>query len=330
MIANGEGSASNSASLPRLRSIQVLRGLAAFAVFWHHLTIEAESLVWSGRYGKFGVEVFFVISGFIIPYSLFRASYTLRSIPKFLLKRLVRVDPPYIASIVVAILLPWVSTLIPGFRGTAPPLLPAQWLAHLAYLNVYFHYPWLNDVYWTLAIEFQFYLLIGLLFPVLVARNNIVRVGSLCAVGLLYLYRSPVHLSGYIHYFMVGIALFQYRVGLLSRTIWWLVTISLLMWAAGSEGVAGAIAASMSAAAISSELPPIPFLEWLGALSYTLYLFHYPILRRIVHLGLRLDNSDIWRLGLMVIATAVTVACSRALYLMIEKPSQEMAAKIQY
>ena len=49
-----------------------------------------------GAYGWLGVDVFFVISGFIVPYAMLRAGYTLSAWPTFILKRLIRVEPPYL------------------------------------------------------------------------------------------------------------------------------------------------------------------------------------------------------------------------------------------
>ena len=94
----------------RIETVDMLRGFAALAVCWFHLTdtnaiAGSGVLEKSGRYGWLGVEIFFVISGFIIPYALHRSSYTLRHFGRFLLKRITRLDPPYIVSIVIAIIL---------------------------------------------------------------------------------------------------------------------------------------------------------------------------------------------------------------------------------
>jgi peptidoglycan/LPS O-acetylase OafA/YrhL len=43
--------------------------------------------------------MFFVLSGFIIPYSMARASYTVADFPRFVLKRVTRIDPPYLVAI---------------------------------------------------------------------------------------------------------------------------------------------------------------------------------------------------------------------------------------
>src|SRR4051812_15611660 len=93
----------------RIGSIDLLRALASIAVCWFHLTGSAgpasRAVKLSGVYGEFGVQAFFVVSGFVIPYSLRRGGYTHRGFFKFLAKRLVRVDPPYLASIALSLAL---------------------------------------------------------------------------------------------------------------------------------------------------------------------------------------------------------------------------------
>src|ERR1700722_12839903 len=97
-----------ASSAQRMEGIQKLRGLAALAVTLYHCSLNVR-LPWpqgflsAADFGKFGVEAFFVISGFILPYSLWKAGYVLGDAGKFLLKRLARLDPPYLASIVLSI-----------------------------------------------------------------------------------------------------------------------------------------------------------------------------------------------------------------------------------
>jgi len=107
----------------RIPGVDALRGLAALAVCWFHVTIGTANLNngivrSSGTYGWLGVELFFVISGFIIPYSLQRSGYKLKNYPVFLLKRITRLDPPYLASIVLVIAVTFFVYPYPAlFRG---------------------------------------------------------------------------------------------------------------------------------------------------------------------------------------------------------------------
>jgi peptidoglycan/LPS O-acetylase OafA/YrhL len=84
------------AKKPRVEIVDPLRGLAALAVAWFHFTngsgfVKTEWLRASGRYGWLGVEVFFVISGFVIPYSMYCGGYRPRQhFGRFLAKRIAR------------------------------------------------------------------------------------------------------------------------------------------------------------------------------------------------------------------------------------------------
>jgi peptidoglycan/LPS O-acetylase OafA/YrhL len=64
-----------------------LRAISVIAVVFYHAGF-------SWMHGGFlGVEVFFVISGFIVPYSMVRANYGLSLWPRFMAKRLIRLEP---------------------------------------------------------------------------------------------------------------------------------------------------------------------------------------------------------------------------------------------
>src|SRR5262245_2564074 len=98
----------------RIGGPDVLRGPASLAVCWFHLTRFHYNvpdrrvfhlLRQTGDYGWLGVEVFFVISGFVIPYSLYRARYRVRDFFMYLARRIVRLDPPYLAAIALVLAL---------------------------------------------------------------------------------------------------------------------------------------------------------------------------------------------------------------------------------
>ena len=93
-----DGGVSQTAPDQRIGVINALRGFAATWVAWGHFAgVQGHWLRVSGTYGYLGVHIFFVISGFVIPWSLYRAAYVLRDYPRFLLKRNVRLYPPYVA-----------------------------------------------------------------------------------------------------------------------------------------------------------------------------------------------------------------------------------------
>ena len=157
----------------RIGVIEMLRALASISVALFHICGQLNSV--GARlvttYGWLGVDVFFVISGFVIPLSLYGRRYGLRDFPSFLLRRLVRLEPPYLVSIVVILVLWHVSSIVPGFAGHAPDYTFPQVASHLFYVVPLTHYQWLSPVYWSLAYEFVFYITVGLTFSHLIERS---------------------------------------------------------------------------------------------------------------------------------------------------------------
>lgn len=190
----------------RIQIVESLRGLAALSVAWFHFTngqglLQDGWLKSTGSYGWLGVEVFFVISGFIIPYSMCRGAFQFPShYGTFLLKRIVRLDPPYLVAAILALCLLYISAAMPGFRGPQPELSIPQVILHLGYLNTFFGYPWLIPVFWSLAIEFQFYICVAIVYPLLSNVSINVRILTLTAIcASAYFVPSPAlvfHYSG--------------------------------------------------------------------------------------------------------------------------------------
>ncbi len=139
-------------------------------------------LCWNGDYG---VTFFFIISGFILslPFArqhFFKAKKV--SIKNYLLRRVTRLEPPYILSLVIYFILRvWVMRY-----ESFNELLPHFW-ASLFYLHniVYQAHPIVNAVAWSLEIEVQFYLLAPLLCYIFCLKNNNLRRTILCTLILL-------------------------------------------------------------------------------------------------------------------------------------------------
>lgn len=153
---------------PRLDAIHCLRGLAALAVCLLHVSVATthhfpDSITTIGNLGGFGVPVFFVISGFVVPLSLLGSGYTIRSFPRFVLRRVTRLDPPYFAVLALALLSAYAVRLM---RDTPFPYRFSDVALHVGYLTGLASRPWIVSTFWTLGIEFQYYLLVGLALAV--------------------------------------------------------------------------------------------------------------------------------------------------------------------
>jgi len=111
-----------------------------------------------------GVLVFFFISGFIIVYSLEKSGSKPNQFFTFLIKRSIRIDPPYWAVIALYIALGFFLNNLSSYHGKHLELIPGQVIAHILYAVPLAEYQFYNHIFWTLSVEFQFYILIGLLY----------------------------------------------------------------------------------------------------------------------------------------------------------------------
>lgn len=100
--------------------------------------------------------MFLVISGFIVPYTLHRHGYQVSQFGRSILKRLVRLDPPYLASLALFVGLNYAAMWVPGFREPQFDYTAPQLLLTSGNLNaVSGPQPWVNAVYWSLDVQFQ-------------------------------------------------------------------------------------------------------------------------------------------------------------------------------
>jgi peptidoglycan/LPS O-acetylase OafA/YrhL len=323
----------------RIAILDPLRGLAALAVAWFHFThgnptfLPAGILKASGTYGWSGVDAFFVISGFVLPYSMYRAGYSPRRDWKiFALKRIIRLDPPYLVSIAALLVLQFLSMHVPGYKGEAWSASLPQVLLHLGYLNTFVGYPWLSPVYWTLAIEAQFYLLIAILQPSVVSERAMTRwllVTTAIAAGFLLPFTGWIF--PYLTLFAIGAATFQFRIGRLKMHTYLAMLVVLVAATWWIQQPAAALAGACAALIIAFYRGAVPRpLVLLGYISYSLYLMHVPIGGRVINLATRLPSTLPWHLLALAVAITSSIAAAYLLYATVELPARRWSAALKY
>ena len=119
----------------------------------------------------FGVAVFFLVSGFVIPMSLERLSPG-----RFIVARAFRIYPVWLASLAVAAA---AYVIYARFVPQAFPLSGREWGLNATLIYDWWLTPYVNPVVWTLAVEIKFYLLCALIAWAF-GLHRMLPIASLC------------------------------------------------------------------------------------------------------------------------------------------------------
>ncbi|WP_165494949.1 acyltransferase family protein [Actinomadura roseirufa] len=323
----------------RLRELDLLRFLAALAVVLYHFTGFGNSGPWPEparrlfpeigditRYGYLGVDLFFVISGFVILMSAWG-----RGPGEFGISRLVRLMPAYWASVLLGVAVYAVFREGHGVPGLVIPNM-TMLQGGLGVENV-------DAVYWTLWIETHFYVLVAVLAGIgITYRSCLVFMAAWTFAGvfadeagnkLLQVMLVPT----WSPYFIAGMALYMiHRFGP-TLLLWGYVAVSWLLalhwsgWRAGSafkgsdELVVGVIVTGIFALMILVATGRLSRIRWngltiFGALTYPLYLVHSQLALPLVDAVY--PELDRW--AALAVAIAASMVLAYAVHRLVERP----------
>lgn len=292
LLDTGNTPASRAIGRERNPSIHGLRGMAASMVFVLHLygALVTGGLVFSGgtlsrleglfALGHRGVELFFLISGYLIVGSLVRHGDATR----FLVHRLVRIYPAFVVPHVVIFALgpcvgyAWMADLdLPGWLG--------HFVTNLLLLPGLFELPLANIVAWTLSLEMAFYLLAAtawLIAKALSPRRKMAGLAgwlTLVAVLLCRQPRAAFFAAGALVWWLErrhrGLPEALGRIPALD--VLGLAGLCLLFERAFAASLVCGLAAFMailSNRGLVCRLLRTRLLQYLGDISYSLYLWH--------------------------------------------------------
>lgn len=299
--------------------------------------------------GFIGVQMFFAISGFIL--SLPFARWHLLGGPHvplraYFLRRLTRLEPPYIINLLCLFVLLWIVT------GATPAEQLPHLLASLVYQHnlIYGDGSTINFVAWSLEIEVQFYILAPLLTMVFAVSSKVMRrlilAAAILGFGLLQ-YRLGVdiahglNLLHELHYFLVGFLVADFYCTDWShrppRHGWAWDSVAAALWLA--------LAACLISSTAEHLLPALCFLGifiaafrgrlWVctlcnpviylvGGMCYTIYLYHPMIKsgfgRILIRLGGVGTNYQVNVALFIAVTGTVILVISALLYVAFEKP----------
>lgn len=334
-----------------LFNVQVLRGIAAISVVWVHasMLVPAELVpVTIGQFGYGGVDLFFVISGFIMVCSTHGRKITPS---EFMKKRIKRIVPLYY-FVTIAVVVN--SAALPEyFNSTRPDVY--NLINSLAFIPFEKSEGRIYPIYylgWTLNYEMAFYLLFaGSLWMSYVNRGAIVALVIIVAFGLGFSLRG-LEPYGVVAFYYTRPIIVDFVFGILIGYFWVYTrresrTFSLLLVVAGAiwfvfggylisfgHGevlpptdtvlrfgvpsaliVAGAVGLERSGWKIGARL-----MHQCGDASYSIYLFHYFFVAAVIAVTSDLALGTSQRVLLAAAAIIGAVALGMAAYRLVERP----------
>lgn len=157
----------------RYQELDALRGIAALLVVFFHYTMNRPESELGFKLGTTGVDLFFIISGFVIYMSINRVN----SSTHFIINRVSRLYPTYWTCVTITYLL---IIIFPSFLNRETPL--PNFHAYLGNMTMFQYYLRITDIdgpYWTMIIEMIFYIGILILFHFKMLRYlNIIGIVS--------------------------------------------------------------------------------------------------------------------------------------------------------
>ena len=328
--------------------VQYLRGIAAIMVVIFHIGYQIEKMYPLSRLESLasGVDIFFVISGFVMIYSTYGGS---RFSPlEFFLHRLARIAPLYWAATLATIL---ALIYAPGLVTTARLSYPHAILSLLfiaAPNPVGSFISPLVVVGWTLNLEMFFYVIfaasiaVGSRSPRRVSGYVLVTLVALAMAGLILrpqgipgFYVNPVLLE-----FAFGVALAWAYLRVprqWPRWAAWLALAAILLLLLSPESSAtfrcfryGLPAAVLVAIATRVDLPRWRPLHRLGDISYSLYISHFFTLSALAQLWRKLpgDHGMAGVAGFYVVGAICAVAVAYLCWRLVEKPLTSLTKRL--
>jgi peptidoglycan/LPS O-acetylase OafA/YrhL len=291
-------------------------------------------------YGHLGVQLFFIVSGFVITMTLARCG----TIGEFAARRFARLWPTMLLAALVtfaflsadnSLFQPAALDFIPSLTFTDPSVFDA--------LTNTTRFEWMDSAYWSLVVEVKFYALIAIIYftsgrsfkavLLAVATGVAVLAGAAAAIDAPVLrdIMQDVFISGHLSWFMIGIGgYFWFR----GERAWALAfsmagLLPLLAYSAlRRDPVVATSAVAFTALFYAALALPIAtrVLTWrpvalLGAASYSFYLLHQEIGVTLIHeIAGALGLSPGLSLIVPLLVTALIGAASVLIYRFYETP----------
>ena len=302
-----------------------------------------------------GVQLFFVISGFIlaIPFMRYHFGISDRRLPlgKYFLRRLTRLEPPYILSLILLFVLGLYAARFDLLTGAKSLLLSFFYIHTLAVPG---EFPLINNVTWSLEIEVQFYICAPFLVWLICRIRNktprrLMLVAAILAASAMAWYLQMQvgiktwSLALYLQYFLSGVLLCDLYLlenrssSRFNSWVFFVLGLGILLVIISFDHVASSNLALRILSPLLifcfyfltfwnkwwSRIFSLNALTLIGGMCYTIYLLHYWIISAVSNRAVRIfyvENYPVFLFVQMVVMLAIVLAISVVYFVFVEKP----------
>jgi len=347
--------------------IDLLKVFAALLIILHHLSSYGQMaadarlvlpslMTWLFEYGRYAVQVFLVMAGYLATQSLTRLAQKKmggQHLLHIIINRYLRLFAPYIAALLFTIFCAWVARFWVNdeFVGQSETFI--QLIAHLFFLQGILGLDSISAGAWYVAIDWQLYSVLAILLISFSSHQALIWFLSMVAVSsLLYFNRSAQYESYFIYFIgayglgvlaylaknfedkkiqrlaqmmliIIGIiiAISSWQAVWLRNYLAWFVALLLLMWGNASYPKVATAGAGLKASALRA-------IAWASPRSYCAFLIHFAfiLLANTLYIasGFYLHESGMLAISLMLGVVVCSSVAANYLYQWIEIPSGKL------
>jgi len=343
--------------------IDFLKVFAALLIILHHLSSYGQIaedarkvlpglMTWLFEYGRYAVQIFLVMAGYLAAQSLSRYAdikFSAHGLLKVILNRYLRLFAPYAAALIFTIVCAYIARLWVNdeFVGESETL--TQFLAHLFFIQGILGLDSISAGAWYIAIDWQLYSVLAILLITFPRYQSVIWILSVLAVSsLLFFNRSGVYEAYFIYFigayglgvlaylakcfdnqsvnrlaktglFVIGaiIAISSFHQVWLRNCLAWFIAIALLFWGNMPYPVGQAESKSLMKA-----------IAWASQRSYSAFLIHFAfiLLANTLYIATNLHTheSGLLAIALMLGVVGCSTIAASYLYRWIEVPAMKL------
>jgi peptidoglycan/LPS O-acetylase OafA/YrhL len=346
--------------------IDLLKVFAAILIILHHLSsygqiaedariVLSGLMTWLFEYGRYAVQIFLVMAGYLAAQSLTRFAnikFSSQNLLRVIINRYLRLFAPYITALIFTMACAWLARFWVNDEFVGEQETLGQFIAHLFFLQGILGLDSISAGAWYVAIDWQLYSVLAILLISFSSYQALIWLISITAVSSLLYFNRSAEYEAYFIYFIgsYGLGVLAYLaknfadkkiqglakaalivIGVIIaistlQEVWlrnflaWFVALLLFVW--GNASYPKVTTQSVL------KVRLLRAIAWASSRSFCAFLIHFAfiLLANTVYiaLGLHAHESGLLAISLMVAVLACSGIAANYLYRWVEVPSGKL------